>query len=179
MVNKYTAPGVRNTIWCTLICFNFATHFSPPKKSCNTFLSPPLQLFMCVLWFLLQLAVIFMYWDLPPLERGKAKESLTSHSTDVENDKGLVEEDNDEEKPLMGSQELVGSYGSVVTSSPPIHHTPTESDATPNHISPPSPVPPDSHKSSSPCKNFCLSRGEWLTACVSVILVFIKSLKVF
>ncbi|KAJ3600146.1 hypothetical protein NHX12_034096 [Muraenolepis orangiensis] len=26
-------------------------------------------LFMCLMWILLQLAVVFMYWDLPPLER--------------------------------------------------------------------------------------------------------------
>lgn len=133
-------------------------HIFPHQSKAITLFSP-LQLFMCALWFLLQLAVIFMYWDLPTLERGKTKESLTSQSTGTETEKGLVEEDDDEEKPLMGSQELEGSYGSVVTS----NHTPTASNATLNHISPPVPMPPDSHKSSSPCKSFCLSRGGWLT----------------
>lgn len=129
-------------------------------------------MFMCLLWILIQLAVVFMYWDLPPLERGKAKESSTSHSRDeegkeeeAESERGLVEEDNDEEKPLMRSQELGGSYGSVVTS----NHTPAASNATPNHVSPPpSPVPPDSYQPSSPFKNFSVSRGGWSTVSVSV-----------
>uniref|UniRef100_A0A3Q3FWY8 Major facilitator superfamily domain-containing protein 8-like n=1 Tax=Labrus bergylta TaxID=56723 RepID=A0A3Q3FWY8_9LABR len=75
----------------------------------NKFTSP--GLFMCLLWTLLQLAVIFMYWDLPPLERGKANGNSISHNREEESEQ--VEEENDEEKPLMASQELGGSYGSV------------------------------------------------------------------
>lgn len=102
-----------------------------------------------------------MYWDLPPLERGKAKESLTSRHREEQNEKGFVEdEDNEEEKPLMGSQELAGSYGSVVTSNSHTYQHPTAVNATMNHISPPSsPVPTNSHESSSPFKNFSISRG--------------------
>lgn len=112
-----------------------------------------------------------MYWDLPPLERGKAKESTTiqSREEEEESERGLVEEDDDEGKPLMVSQELVGSYGSVVTSDPPEYHAPAASNATLNHISrPPSPVPPESDESSSPFKNFSISQGGWLTVRVSV-----------
>ncbi|XP_031715172.1 uncharacterized protein mfsd8l1 isoform X1 [Anarrhichthys ocellatus] len=144
VVNKYTAPG----------------------------------LFMCLLWTLLQVAVILMYWDLPPLEKGKAKKSLTSQSREeVEEDRGLVEDDNDEEKPLMGSQELGGSYGtvvtandSVVTSNPAGYDASAASKDTLNHISPPpSPVPPESNPSSSPLKNFSISR-EFLREEVVVLL---------
>lgn len=119
-----------------------------------------LQLFMCLLWILLQLVVVFTYWDLPTLERGKAKANSTSQSTETGDEQGPVEEDDDEGKPLMESQELLGSYGSVVTSNPPAHDTPAASNAMPNHISPPSsPVPPDPEESSSPFKNFSLSQG--------------------
>lgn len=112
-----------------------------------------------------------MYWDLPSLEKGRAKESLSSSSREEDNERGLVEEDNDEEKPLMGSQELGGSYGSVVTSNPPRYDTPDDSIATPNHISPPaSPVPQESQESSSPFKNFSMSRGWCMVVCAYVIL---------
>ncbi|XP_070765636.1 major facilitator superfamily domain-containing protein 8 [Enoplosus armatus] len=127
-------------------------------------------LFMCLLWILLQLAVIFMYWDLPPLERGKAKGGPTSQRGEEENEQGLVEEDNDEGKPLMVSQELVGSYGSVVSSNPSKYPTPAVSNATLDHVSPPpSPVPQESHESSSPFKNFSISR-EFLREEVVVLL---------
>lgn len=108
-----------------------------------------------------------MYWDLPPLESGKAKERLPNHGTDVENEKGFGEEDTDEEKPLMDSQELLGSYGSVVASSPSTHHITTASNGTLSHVSPPCTAPPDLPKSSSPSKNVCMSRGEWLAVHVS------------
>lgn len=95
-----------------------------------------------------------MYWDLPPQERGKVKDSVNQHITDAEHKKELTEEDDDEEKPLMRSQELVGSYGTVVTSDPPACHNHAASDATLNHTS-----SPDPHRSSSPYSSFCVSRG--------------------
>uniref|UniRef100_A0A3B5L260 Major facilitator superfamily (MFS) profile domain-containing protein n=1 Tax=Xiphophorus couchianus TaxID=32473 RepID=A0A3B5L260_9TELE len=77
-------------------------------------------LFMFLLWMLLQLAVVFMYWDLPPTERRKTDSISERH--EEENVHGLGEENNEEEVeeeivPLMTSQELVGSYGSMMTSS--------------------------------------------------------------
>ncbi|XP_060889779.1 uncharacterized protein mfsd8l1 isoform X1 [Labrus mixtus] len=128
----------------------------------NKFTSP--GLFMCLLWTLLQLAVIFMYSDLPPLERGKANGNSISHNREEESEQ--VEEENDEEKPLMASQELGGSYGSVVSSNPILNHISEVS----NHISPPlSPEPTESHESSSPFKNFSISR-EFLREEVVVLL---------
>lgn len=113
---------------------------------------------MCLLWFLLQLAVIFMYWDLPPLERGKARESVKCQNTDAENEREHVEEGDDEEKPLMGSQELGGSYGAVVISNSTAAALPNSA---PNHTSLPCAVPPDTDEPSSLC--CCLSQGGWLT----------------
>ncbi|XP_042368320.1 uncharacterized protein mfsd8l1 isoform X2 [Plectropomus leopardus] len=127
-------------------------------------------LFMCLLWALLQLAVIFMYWDLPPLEKERANESLRSPSSEEDKELGADEENNDEEKPLMGSQELGGSYGSMVTSNPPRFDAATTSNATLNDISPPpSPVLPEPIESSSPFKNFSISR-EFLREEVVVLL---------
>ncbi|KAK5907162.1 hypothetical protein CesoFtcFv8_005041 [Champsocephalus esox] len=127
-------------------------------------------LFMCLLWTLIQLAVIFMYWDLPPLEKEKAKDRLRGQSKDKEDEQGLVEEDNDEEKPLMGSQEIGGSYGSVVVSNTTMSDPSATSNATLNPISPPlSPEPPETHESSSPSKTSSISR-EFLREEVAVLL---------
>ncbi|XP_060934654.1 major facilitator superfamily domain-containing protein 8 [Limanda limanda] len=140
VVNKYTAPG----------------------------------LFMCLMWILLQLVVVFMYSDLPPLERKKVQEGSTAiKSGDQEGEPGLLEdeeEDDDEEKPLMTSQELVGTYGSVV---PPNHrrnNIPVASNSTLSHVSPPpSPPPSETRESSSPIKEFSISR-EFLREEVVVLL---------
>lgn len=125
-------------------------------------LFPPLQLFMCLLWCLLQLVVMFMYWDLPPREKGRGQDGSTIHSKDAEDEKRLMEDDDDEEKPLIASPELTGSYGSVVTSSSSIHHAPMASNATTNHVSAASPVLPDKSSRLNKKKSFCFSRGEWL-----------------
>ncbi|KAM9849386.1 major facilitator superfamily domain-containing protein 8 [Aulostomus maculatus] len=140
VVNKYTAPG----------------------------------LFMCAMWILLQLAVVLMYWDLSPPER--AKESLTHKNKRREKEAGPVggdeddqeeeEEEDDEGKPLMQSQDLAGSYGSVVAP----NHTATSSNATANHVSQhPSLVTSESQESSSPFKNFSISQ-EFLREEVVVLL---------
>ncbi|XP_022049244.1 major facilitator superfamily domain-containing protein 8 isoform X2 [Acanthochromis polyacanthus] len=108
-------------------------------------------LFMCLMWTLLQPVVVFMYWDLPPIENVKAKNRLIN-SNEEKTEQELVkdeDESNEEEKPLMSSQEMVGSYGSVVRSSPLKNHTSPASNGTMNHIStPPSPMPPETNKSS-------------------------------
>lgn len=111
---------------------------------------------MCVLWFLLQLVVIFLYWDLPLQESGKVKESVLHRGTDAEDGKSREEEEDDEEtdeeKPLITSQELVGSYGSVAAA-----NSQTALNAALNHTSSPSPKPQGSYTSSGP--GFFSSRG--------------------
>lgn len=123
-----------------------------------------------------------MYWDLPPRERGRAQDGSTSHSTDAEDEKGLMEDGEGEEKPLIASQELAGSYGSVVTSHSSIHHAPTATNATTNHVSAAPPVLPD--KSSRLNNSFCFSRGEWLAVSEApaklfffIIFIFLMGLK--
>lgn len=138
----------------------------PHQRNALTLFFHPLQLFMCLLWILLQLVVVFMYWDLPPLERMKTRERSTNKSREEENEQGLVEsekEENDEGKPLMGSQELVGSYGSVVTSYPPRNYRSAAANATLKHTSsPPTSPPSETLESSSPFKNFSIFRGREL-----------------
>ncbi|CAJ1060777.1 uncharacterized protein mfsd8l1 [Xyrichtys novacula] len=130
----------------------------------NKYTSP--GLFMCLLWILLQLVVIFMYWDLPPQQRVKAKENSASHDKEEDREQEIVEEDNEEEKPLIGSQELAGSYGSVVISPPSVNHSCSVSNAPLNHISHESSESPES---ASPFKNFSISR-EFLREEVVVLL---------
>lgn len=114
---------------------------------------------MCVLWFLLQLVVIFLYWDLPLQESGKVKESVLHGGTDAEDGTGLEEEDEDtdEEKPLITTQELVGSYGTVVQV-----NSQSALNTALDHASSPSPKPQGSYTSSGP--GFFSSRGGWSTA---------------
>lgn len=177
-LTRSTAPEDRATVFAAVMACRQAGLLIGPGfniflRLCDFHLGPFVVnkytapgLFMCLLWILLQLAVLFMYWDLPPLERGKAKENSTSLSRE----EGLLEEENDEEKPLMVSQELVGSYGSLVSYNPPRYPTPAASNATLNHVSPPpSPMPPESHEFFSPFNNFSISQ-EFLREEVVVLL---------
>uniref|UniRef100_A0A8D0B763 Major facilitator superfamily domain-containing protein 8-like n=1 Tax=Sander lucioperca TaxID=283035 RepID=A0A8D0B763_SANLU len=181
-LTRSTAPEDRATAFASVMACRQAGLLIGPAfniflRLCDFHLGPLVVnkytapgLFMCLLWTLLQLAVIFMYWDLPPLEKGKAKQNSTGQSMEEEDERGLVEEDNDEERPLMGSQEVEGSYGSVVVSKPPRLDASAASNTTLNHISPPpSPGLPESHESSSPFKNFSISR-EFLREEVVVLL---------
>ncbi|XP_040896496.1 uncharacterized protein mfsd8l1 [Toxotes jaculatrix] len=184
-LTRSTAPEDRATVFAAVMACRQAGLLIGPAfniflRLCDFHLGPFVVnkytapgLFMCLLWILLQLAVIFMYWDLPPLEKRKAQESLTRKSGEEENEQGPMEdeeEDNEEGKPLMRSQELVGSYGSVVTPNPLRNSISAASNATLNHISPPpSPLPSETHESSSPFKNFSISR-EFLREEVVVLL---------
>uniref|UniRef100_A0A7N6B662 Major facilitator superfamily (MFS) profile domain-containing protein n=1 Tax=Anabas testudineus TaxID=64144 RepID=A0A7N6B662_ANATE len=165
-LTRSTAPEDRATVFAAVMACRQAGLLIGPAfniflRLCNFHLGPFVVnkytapgLFMCLLWILLQLAVVLMYWDLPRPERMKAQES----------------EENDEGKPLMGSQELGGSYGSVVTPNPLRNHNSAASSATLNQISPP-PTPPPSEtlESPSPFKNFSISR-EFLREEVVVLL---------
>lgn len=156
VVNKYTAPGVR-------IPWSFASHSLPPERKVVTLDLHLLQLFMCLMWTLLQVAVILMYWDLPPLEKGKARQSLTGQRREEGNDQGVVEEeedddDGDEEKPLMASQEVGGSYGAVVASKPPGRDSSGASNATLSSP-PPSAEPPESQAPCGSVKTVSRYRG--------------------
>ncbi|XP_008329481.1 major facilitator superfamily domain-containing protein 8 [Cynoglossus semilaevis] len=106
-------------------------HFDLGPFVVNKYTSP--GLFMCLLWSLLQLVVVFMYWDLPPVEKGKVRASSASRSEEEAED-----DDDNEEEPLIRSEELMGSYGSVGTPQPQKNHISTSANAQINHITPPS-----------------------------------------
>uniref|UniRef100_A0A8C5DVB6 Uncharacterized LOC114461822 n=1 Tax=Gouania willdenowi TaxID=441366 RepID=A0A8C5DVB6_GOUWI len=129
-------------------------------------------LFMCVLWLLLQLAVLLLYTDLPPLEKQKAQDSSLNNSRNSEKEQEDVEDEdcNDEEKPLMVSPELVGSYGSVTTSQQLENGgSSLPKNTTDHHSPPPSPVTKEFQESCNPFKNFSLTR-EFMREEVVVLL---------
>nr|XP_061790998.1 major facilitator superfamily domain-containing protein 8-like [Nerophis lumbriciformis] len=183
-LTRSTAPEDRSTVFAAaMVCRQVGLLIGPAfnifLRLCdfhvgpfvvNTFTAP--GLFMCLLWILLQFAVLFMYWDLPPVERGK--KTVKNKHSDIVNEHGIEDEQandeaDDEVKPLIKSQELVGSYGSVVAAdSHRNHHVAATSDSTLNQISP-YPEPSVSPESSSPFKNFSLSR-EFLREEVVVLL---------
>ncbi|KAM6921475.1 major facilitator superfamily domain-containing protein 8 [Xenentodon cancila] len=182
-LTRSTAPEDRATVFAAVMAcrqagllvgpaFNIFLRlcdFSLGPFVVNKYTSP--GLFMCLLWILLQLAVVFMYWDLPPLERRRTNDTLIPKQEEHMYGSMADEEEVDEEvKLLVGSQELVGSYGSVVTSSP-FKNAPAASNASSlNHISPPtSPGTMQTHKGLRPFKNCRLSR-EFLREEVVVLL---------
>uniref|UniRef100_H2T273 Major facilitator superfamily domain-containing protein 8-like n=1 Tax=Takifugu rubripes TaxID=31033 RepID=H2T273_TAKRU len=123
-LTRSTAPEDRATVFAAVMACRQAGLLIGPAfniflRLCDFHLGPFVVnkytapgLFMCVLWFLLQLVVIFLYWDLPLQESAKVKERVLHGGTDAEDGKGREEEeeeeeDTDEEKPLITSQELV------------------------------------------------------------------------
>ncbi|XP_076007455.1 major facilitator superfamily domain-containing protein 8-like [Genypterus blacodes] len=191
LLTRSTAPEDRSTAFAAVMACRQAGLLIGPAfniflRLCDFNLGPFVLnkftapgLFMCLLWILLQLAVVFLYWDIQPAERGKARDVSTRRSNEVDGERGQAEgqaegdddDDNNEEKPLMGSQEVMGSYGAVVE--PPdqtSHHIAAASDADAPHGSPPpSPPPPESQESSNPFKNFSMTR-EFLREEVIVLL---------
>lgn len=104
---------------------------------------PCCQIFMCLLWMLLQFVVLAMYWDVPPV-------SCEGGATMME----MKQEEVEEEVPLMGSdEEPVHTYRALNSDQ---LETSTSSDMQPVH------------RASDPFRNFSASRGEpaGLTACL-------------
>ncbi|CAL1592520.1 unnamed protein product [Knipowitschia caucasica] len=121
----------------------------------NKFTAP--GLFMCVLWILLQIFILFLYWDLPTAGKTQTRAKKSSSENDQAlDDEDHDDDDHDEAEPLMHSQEAQGRYGSVP---PPVDHT--EDDV----LSPST----ESQASSNPFRNFSLSR-EFLREEVVVLL---------
>uniref|UniRef100_A0A8D3A822 Major facilitator superfamily domain containing 8-like 2 n=1 Tax=Scophthalmus maximus TaxID=52904 RepID=A0A8D3A822_SCOMX len=111
----------------------------------NKYTSP--GIFMCLLWVLLQCVVLAMYWDVPPISSEEGAEILE-----------MKLEEDEEEVPLMGSnEELSHTYRAV--SSDPLE-TPASSEMQPAR---------GASKASNPYKNFSASR-EFLREEVVVLL---------
>ncbi|KAJ8418863.1 hypothetical protein AAFF_G00003620 [Aldrovandia affinis] len=122
----------------------------------NKFTAP--GLFMCLLWTLLQLVVMFMYWDLPPQEGGEWGVSTGEVQEEVgaEGGDAVVEE----EKPLVSAEVIPGSYGAVGQS-----ESPTVPTGNLPHPSPPPSPPPQKN----PFEKFSAAR-EYLKEEVVVLL---------
>ncbi|XP_064190087.1 uncharacterized protein LOC135254067 [Anguilla rostrata] len=124
-------------------------------------------LFMCALWLLMQLVVLFLYWDLPPQGPGARVGPEGGGEGETE---GETEGGEDEEKPLMSPKETGGSYGSI-------HSSQSESSLVSNgnlpYLSPPA-SPPPQPTNSNPFRNFSSSR-EYLReeGCVVLLEVVI------
>ncbi|XP_048831886.1 uncharacterized protein LOC125708418 isoform X3 [Brienomyrus brachyistius] len=157
-LTRSTAPEDRSTVFAAVMACRQAGLLIGPAcniflRLCNFQLGPFVVnkftapgLFMCLLWILLQLAVLLMYWDLPP------EDSASCIIRDVVD----VEEESEKE-PLVGAEEPSGSYGTVC---------PSPSEPLPNGTLPHS-SPPSSHSElpgqSNPFRNFNASRGgfQW------------------
>ncbi|XP_053185616.1 major facilitator superfamily domain-containing protein 8 [Scomber japonicus] len=112
----------------------------------NKYTSP--GIFMCLLWVLLQFAVLAMYWDIPPISSTEGGEVLVE----------MKQEEVEEEMPLMGSdEEPVHTYRAVNSD---LVETSTSSEMQPFH---------GASKVSNPFKNFSASR-EFLREEVVVLL---------
>uniref|UniRef100_H3D3Q8 Major facilitator superfamily (MFS) profile domain-containing protein n=1 Tax=Tetraodon nigroviridis TaxID=99883 RepID=H3D3Q8_TETNG len=85
-LTRSTAPKDRATVFAAVMACRQAGLLIGPAfniflRLCDFHLGPFVVnkytapgLFMCMLWFLLQLVVIFLYWDLPPQARGKTED---------------------------------------------------------------------------------------------------------
>lgn len=94
---------------------------------------------MCLLWMLLQLVVLAMYWDVPPISSEGPEEVML----EMKRECGGKEEE-EEGVPLMGSdEEPVNTYSAVSCSSPVEEQPACGSSAEPNVF-----------------RNFSVSRGE-------------------
>ncbi|KAI4881346.1 hypothetical protein NFI96_015029 [Prochilodus magdalenae] len=163
-LTRNTAPQDRSTIFAVVMACRQAGLLIGPAFNIflrlfdfqlgpfvvNKFTAP--GIFMCVLWLLLQLVVLLMYWDVPQqASRGLAVEK--------------EEEEEDEERPLVQSHDLTGSYGTLSTPQPRVQ--PVSNGSIPQNSPPPS--PPPERGQSSPYKSFSVRR-EFLREEVVVLL---------
>eukprot|EP00064_Thunnus_orientalis_P003207 superscaffoldBa00000254_g3216 len=112
----------------------------------NKYTSP--GIFMCLLWVLLQFAVLAMYWDVPPISSTEGGAAMME----------MKQEEDEEEMPLMGSdEEPVHTYRAVISDQ---SETSASSEMQPFH---------GASAVSNPFKNFSASR-EFLREEVVVLL---------
>ncbi|XP_063076510.1 uncharacterized protein mfsd8l2 isoform X2 [Engraulis encrasicolus] len=114
----------------------------------NKYTSP--GLFMCVMWLLLQLVVVFMYWDLPPAESSELQ-TVVRHKQPKQHPQQDGEE---EEEPLMGAEELADTYGAVSVDaeaqSEETPFSPERLSSSPRSRSPSPPPPPSPTEEAPP-----------------------------
>lgn len=167
-LTRNTAPEDRSTVFAAVMAcrqaglligpaFNIFLRlcdFQVGPFTVNKYTSP--GLFMCLLWILLQFVVLFMYWDFTPEDDRRQRNGEVREEEEEEE-----EEDNEEGKPLVGPNELTGSYGTVTS-------VQSRASSVANGEVTRAPPPPED-VSSSPFKNFSASR-EFLREEVVVLL---------
>ncbi|XP_031430200.1 major facilitator superfamily domain-containing protein 8-like [Clupea harengus] len=125
-LTRSTAPEDRSTVFAAVMAcrqaglligpaFNLFLRlfdFQLGPFTVNKYTSP--GIFMCFMWILLQFAVMLMYWDIPPQDLTNHREASAVVVEEEVNDDDDGEEGEDEEgKPLVGTQESLGSYGTL------------------------------------------------------------------
>lgn len=97
------------------------------------------QIFMCLLWLLLQFVVLALYWDVPPIK--SEEEGLRME---------MKQEDEEEEAPLIrGDEQLAHTYRAVNLDQ--LGDSSSSSSLSETH---------SLHGVANPFKNFSASRGE-------------------
>ncbi|XP_076133820.1 major facilitator superfamily domain-containing protein 8-like [Alosa pseudoharengus] len=179
-LTRSTAPEDRSTVFAAVMACRQAGLLIGPAFNLflrlfdfqlgpfvvNKYTSP--GLFMCFMWILLQVAVMLMYWDIPPQEESSPREAravVVGGGEEESEGEGLGEEGEDEEgKPLVAHESL-GSYGTVPTE----HITPVANGTVPHGPRPDSPELEPEPAGGSPLKALSASR-EFLKEEVVVLL---------
>ncbi|XP_063058007.1 uncharacterized protein LOC134451455 [Engraulis encrasicolus] len=141
-LTRSTAPEDRSTVFAAVMACRQAGLLIGPAFNLflrlfdfqlgpfvvNKYTSP--GLFMCFMWLLLQVAVMVMYWDIPPQQEmtnhSEARAVVVETERDGDGDGEEGEEDgkgddndddvligDEEDKPLVGTQESLGTYGTL------------------------------------------------------------------
>lgn len=184
-LTKVTASVDRASVFATVMACRQAGLFIGPGfnfflRLCDFRLGPldvnkynAPGLFMCLVWTCFTLVLAFMYSDLPSLEKTKHRHSLRGQKSEQQSEQGIEKdeaESDEEEKPLIRSQELVGSYGSFVAPKQINHDGSSASCDSSDQISAsPCPVETEIIESSNPFKNFSITQ-EFLREEVVVLL---------
>lgn len=114
------------------------------------------QLFMCFMWILLQVAVVLMYWDIPPQDVAVHRDASAVVVQEDEEDAEDEEGEDEEGKPLVGTHESLGSYGTLPNE--PVRAV--ANGTVPHGGRPDSPEPEPESVTGSPLKAFSASRGK-------------------
>ncbi|XP_068599962.1 major facilitator superfamily domain-containing protein 8 [Brachionichthys hirsutus] len=174
-LTRITAPEDRATVFAAIMASRqvgllIGPAFNLFLRLCDFHLGPFVVnkytspgLFMCLLWAVFQVLVVFMFSDVPPTDMETCKKMV------VESDeREPAGEDSEEREPLLRSQELAASAGSASTSKRATYHA---SDTAEDHISPlPSPEQSGNWESSDAVENVGICQ-EFLKESVIVLFV--------
>ncbi|KAL2090206.1 hypothetical protein ACEWY4_014894 [Coilia grayii] len=179
-LTRSTAPEDRSTVFAAVMACRQAGLLIGPAFNLflrlfdfklgpfivNKYTSP--GLFMCFMWILLQVAVLLMYWDIPPQDltnHGEAGVIVVEEDEEEDDDDEEEQTEDEEGKPLVGTQESLGSYGTL----PDEPTRAVANGSLPYQQQPGSPEPGEDPGATSPLKVLSASR-EFLKEEVVVLL---------